>query len=90
MPPCGVDLLPDVSLWVDESRSYLYGWYIDKTEPTQPGRTLLRATTSSINIGAGTLELRGSSLNPNVYQRIYTSDGGYHDRLAGILVARLP
>ena len=79
----GVDLLPDVSLWVDESKGYLYGWYIDKAEPTRPGRTLLRATTASINIGAGTLELRGSSLNPNVYQRIYTSDGGYRDNLAG-------
>src|SRR6185503_5714528 len=34
-------------------------------------------------IGAGELELRGSSANSTVYQRIYNFDRTYTDRLAG-------
>jgi len=79
----GFDLLPDVGLWANEGRGYLYDWYIDKNEPTQPGRTLLRASTASINSGRGPLELIGSSLNPGVYQRIYSSDGGSRDVYSG-------
>jgi hypothetical protein len=79
----GVDLLPDLGLWVSESLGYLHGWYLDRYEPTQPGRTLLRASTATMNIGAGNLELIGSSLSPGVYQRIYSSDGGHRDVYAG-------
>ncbi len=79
----GYDLLPDVSLWVSENDGYLYDWVIDRYEETMPGRTLLRASTASINIGIGALELRGSSEAPGVYQRIFTSEGGYRDVLAG-------
>jgi hypothetical protein len=79
----GVDLLPDISLWVSESQGYLHGWYIDRNEPTQPGRTLLRASTATINIGAGKLELIGSSQSAGVSQRIYSSDGGSRDVYAG-------
>ncbi len=79
----GFDLLPDIGLWADQSAGYLYDWYIDRSEPTKPGRTLLRASTASINSGAGPLELIGSSTTPGVYQRIYTSDGSYRDYYAG-------
>lgn len=79
----GFDLLPDVGLWADQTAGYLYDWYIDRSEPTMPGRTLLRASTASINSGRGPLELIGSSLAPGVYQRIYSSDGGYRDVYAG-------
>lgn len=79
----GVDLLPDLGLWVSESQRYLHGWYLDRYEPTQPGRTLLRAATATVNTGPGNLELIGSSLTPGVYQRIYNSDGGYRDVYAG-------
>jgi len=83
--PAGVgrDLLPDVGLWANEAGGYLYDWYIDRAEPTKPGRTLLRASTASINTGLGALELRGSSLNPGVYQRIFSTDGGFRDVYAG-------
>lgn len=79
----GYDLLPDVGLWANEASGYLYDWYIDHNEPTKPGRTLLRASTASINTGIGILELRGSSQSPGVYQRIYSSDGGHRDVYAG-------
>lgn len=79
----GFDLLPDIGLWADQAAGYLYDWYIDRNEPTMPGRTLLRASTASINTGRGPLELIGSSLAPGVYQRIYSSDGGYRDVYAG-------
>jgi len=76
----GVDQLPDVGLWVSESEGFLYGWYLDRNEPTRPGRTLLRASTATINTGTGPLELIGSSSSPGVVQRIYRSDGGTRDR----------
>lgn len=76
----GVELLPDIGLWVSESQGYLHGWYLDRRETTQPGRTLLRASTATINIGTGPLELIGSSTVPGIIQRIYRSDGGYRDR----------
>ena len=79
----GYDLLPDVGLWASEAGGYMYDWYIDRNEPTKPGRTLLRASTATINTGIGVLELRGSSQTPGVYQRIYSSDGGHRDVYAG-------
>lgn len=77
----GYDLLPDIGLWANESAGYLFDWYIDRNEPTKPGRTLLRASTASINTGIGPLEIRGSSQTNGLYQRIYSSDGGYRDVL---------
>jgi hypothetical protein len=79
----GLDMLPDISLWTDEGRGYLYGWYLDRNELTQPGRTLMRITTATINTGVGPLELIGSSQVAGVYQRIYSTDGGHRDVFAG-------
>ncbi len=79
----GTDLLPDLFVWTNAANAYLYGWYLDQNEPTQPGRTLLRVSTATPNIGTGPLELRGSSTTPGVYQRIYRADGSYYDRFAG-------
>lgn len=50
------------------------------------GNKLLRFSTRTWNSGDGPIELRAretGSAGQNVYQRIYLSDGGYHDRLAG-------
>jgi hypothetical protein len=72
----GADVLPD------EAMTSLRSFNVDTT--TIPGRTLLRFTTESVNIGAGPLELRGSRPNtstPNmsVVQRIYDDSGGFRD-----------
>jgi len=81
-------LLPEIVPLADPVNGYLYNYVVDRT--TMPGRTLLRFTTATENIGAGPLELRGGSINPdkseNVYQRIYNSDGTYTDRLAGVFL----
>lgn len=77
----GVEILPDLFVWADQSKNYLYGWYLDQTEIS--GRTLLRISTATPNIGAGPLEVRGSSTQPGVYQRVFYSGGGYYDRYAG-------
>lgn len=74
-------LLPDLFVLADQANDYLYGWYLDQTEI--PGRTLMRLSTATPNIGTGPLELRGSSNSPGVVQRIYHGDGAYHERLAG-------
>lgn len=75
------DLLPD--LIVDGAA--LHETRIDTS--TLPGRRLLRLTTSTPNIGAGALEVRGSTIvapdAQEVLQRIYRADGSYWDRLAG-------
>jgi hypothetical protein len=68
------DLLPD------EGMTNLRSFRIDTT--TIPGRTLLRFTTESVNIGAGPLELRGSRPDTrtptmSVVQRIYDNSGGF-------------
>ncbi|MFM1767841.1 MAG: hypothetical protein RJA22_370 [Verrucomicrobiota bacterium] len=79
----GPDLLPDLWVLADAARGYLYGWYLDQQEATQPGRTLLRVATATPNTGPGNLELRGSSTAPGVYQRIFRADGGSYERYAG-------
>ncbi|HEU0009655.1 MAG TPA: lysyl oxidase family protein, partial [Verrucomicrobiae bacterium] len=79
----GVDLLPDLFVWPNAAQGFLYGWYLDQLEPTQPGRTLMRVSTATPNIGAGPLELRGSSTEAGVYQRIYRTDGTTTNRYAG-------
>ncbi len=77
----GHDLLPDLTVWADEGRKYLYGWFLDRNEIS--GRVLLRIATATPNIGAGKLEMRGSSTTPGVYQRIHRDDGTWWDRHAG-------
>lgn len=77
------ELLPDLIVWTNVPNEYLYGWYIDQDEPTQPNRTLMRVSTATPNIGRGPLELRGSSDGPTVQQRIYRVDGTTYDRFAG-------
>jgi hypothetical protein len=50
------------------------------------GGTTLLFSTTSWNNGSGPLELRAGetgSAGQNVYQRVYLSDGGFYDRLAG-------
>lgn len=79
----GTPRLPDLFVWTNAAFDYLYGWEIDVHEDTQPGRALLRLSTATPNIGAGPLELRGSSTTPGVYQRVYRSDGSYFERFAG-------
>jgi putative ABC transport system permease protein len=77
--------LPDLTPFTSKARGYIYGWNIDKS--SQPGHTLLRLTSAIANTGAGPLELIGGPANPNggqnVYQRIFSPDGKYVDRLAG-------
>jgi hypothetical protein len=79
----GQELLPDLSVWVSPENQYLYGWYLDRNEPSQPGRTLLRVSVATPNSGQGPLELRGSSSSPDIYQRIYHLDGSWEDAYAG-------
>jgi hypothetical protein len=74
-------LLPDIISHASQADNFMYGWTLDQTEI--PGRTLLRVSTATANVGAGKLELRGSSANPAVYQRIYNANGTWTDRLAG-------
>ena len=61
-------------------------------QTTSDGRTLLRFSTTSRNMGAGPLELQAGELIPpavgndwkqKVYQRVYLEGGGYSDYLAG-------
>lgn len=77
-------LLPDLM----PLASYLNDWNLDTTE--MPGHTLLRLSNGVEDAGAGPLELRGGTTNPDgtqqVFQRIYNSDGTFSDRLAGTFV----
>jgi hypothetical protein len=79
----GEDRLPDLFVWANDANDYLYGWYLDEAEPSEPGRILLRVSTATPNIGAGPLELHGSSTSPGVYQRVFRADGSSYDRFAG-------
>lgn len=85
-----VDMLPDLTVWADQGRGYMYDWYLDTT--TQPGHTLLRLSTVVPNIGAGPLEIRDvphehdGVLEHHVYQRIYDDAGGYTERESGAFV----
>jgi len=79
----GTPLLPDIISVANQAEQFMYGWSLDQAEPLTPGRTLLRVTTATANIGSGKLELRGSTANPAVYQRVFNLNGTYSDRLAG-------
>jgi hypothetical protein len=80
--------LPDLTVWADQSRGYMYDWYLDTT--TTAGRTLLRLSNAVANIGAGPLEIRGGAVNADntqlVVQRVYDDAGGFADRPAGAFV----
>ncbi len=73
--------LPDIISVASDADDFMYGWILDQTEI--PGRTLLRVTTATANVGSGPLELRGSTANPAVYQRIYRGNGTWYEQLAG-------
>ena len=79
------DLLPDLVALSSEDDSWMYGWSLDTSQI--PGRTLLRLTTATGNIGDGALEIYGGAVLPGgqqeVYQRIYDDMGGSRSRLAG-------
>src|SRR4026209_1571493 len=85
-----VDLLPDLIVWADQGRGYMYDWYLDTT--TQPGKTPLRLSTVVPNIGSGPLEIRSVEdthdgvIEHHVYQRIYNDEGGYRQRESGAFV----
>ena len=76
-----VDLLPDVVI----APQFSFVTRIDTT--TLPGRTLLRLSTATANVGEGRLEIRARSVidatHREVVQRIYRSDGSFSERLAG-------
>jgi hypothetical protein len=76
-----VDLLPDVA--IDPRHSFVTR--IDAR--TLPGRTLLRLSTATANVGQGPLEIRASRVidatRREVVQRIHRSDGSFTERLAG-------
>jgi hypothetical protein len=76
----GADRLPDLSIWPER----MYDNAIDTN--TMAGHKLFRLTTATPNLGTGALELRGGAVSGStqqVYQRIYQSNGGSRDRLAG-------
>jgi subtilisin-like proprotein convertase family protein len=78
-------LLPDFVVLANEREDYLYDWRIDRS--SFRGRTLIRFSTAVANIGLGPAELRGGQTYADgtqaVFQRVYDSDGGFSDRLAG-------
>jgi subtilisin-like proprotein convertase family protein len=87
--PPGAQMLPDLIAWADQGRGYMHGWTIDRNEI--PGRTVLRLSTATPNIGQGPMELRGGAVLPNgqqqeVKQRIQLAGGGFTERLAGTFV----
>jgi lysyl oxidase/IPT/TIG domain-containing protein len=52
------------------------------------GHTLLRFAAVNTNVGAGPLELVPGGIDgtsQQIFQRIYSSDGSFHDRLAGTM-----
>lgn len=76
------DLLPDIIVDVNE----LY----DHAITTSGGRTLLRLSNGTANIGAGKLYLYGGQTYPDntqdVIQRVYRDDGTWYERLVGRFV----
>lgn len=78
------ELLPDLIPWADDARGYIHDWSVDAVSG---GRTLLRLSTATANIGVGPLEFVGSTSHPDgtqdVLQRVYDDAGGHADRLAG-------
>jgi PKD repeat protein len=85
-PSRAQELLPDLVPIADQSSGYLYGWTLDTS--SQPGRTLLRLSSTIGNRGPGPLEIWGGSVDEDaltqvVNQRVYSVGGTVRDRLAG-------
>lgn len=85
-PSRAQELLPDLVAIADQPSSYIYGWTIDTS--SNPGRTLMRLSSTIGNRGPGPLEIWGGnvdedSLSQEVNQRIYNLNGTLRDRLAG-------
>ena len=74
-------LLPDIISYASVAQGFMYDWTPDQLQI--PGRTLMRVSTATANVGAGKLELRGTAANPAVLQRIYNLNGTWSERLAG-------
>ncbi|MCE9559886.1 MAG: hypothetical protein K8R88_13165, partial [Armatimonadetes bacterium] len=76
------DVLPDIGI----SPTQLLDTSIDTSQI--PGRTLLRLSNGTPNLGLGRLEVRGSTIISTteqlVKQRVYRSDGSTYDRDAGV------
>jgi hypothetical protein len=73
----GAPLLPDIIMEIH-----------DIAQGTSSGQPILKFSTWTVNVGAGPLELRATTTNPdgsqNVNQRIYDSDGvSFTDTYAG-------
>ena len=84
-------LLPDLIVWADQARSYMYGGTFDTT--TIPNRVLYRFDGALPNIGAGPLEIRDVThpdASQDVYQRIYDSSGGVSEQLIATFPDVLP
>ena len=80
------ELLPDLVSIADQQSSYIYGWTLDTS--SDPGRTLMRLSSTIGNRGPGPLEIWGGNvdedtLSQEVNQRIYNLNGTSRDRLAG-------
>jgi hypothetical protein len=75
-------LLPDLIVWADQVRSYMYGGVFDTT--TIPDRVLYRFDGALPNIGAGPLEIRDVTHpdgSQDIYQRIHDSNGSVAEQL---------
>ena len=84
---CAVEALPDLVPIADASKSYVYGWTLDRNQI--PGRTLMRLSTAVGNKGKGPLEIWGGAVSgaaQQVYQRVYDTNGTTRDRLAGSFI----
>ena len=80
-------LKPDLVPLADVGNNWVYGWYLDQS--TDPNKVLLRLSTTVANLGDGPLEMWGGNTigsQQEVFQRIYDSNGGYSDSLAGFFV----
>ncbi len=79
------DLLPDIVI----DQSWLYDW--DISTDVVPGRTHLRVSNGTANVGDGPLHLfavqpDNGDGTQDVMQRVFADDSSYYDRLAGRFV----
>ena len=80
----GTQMLPDIISVADETEQFMHGWTLDQNQIA--GRTLLRLSTATANIGTGPLELRGTTANSAVVQRIFNLNGTWSERPAGSFI----
>ena len=75
-------LLPDLVVWADAQKSYMYGGVFDTA--TIPNRVLYRFDGALPNIGAGPLEIRDVThpdASQDIYQRVHDSNGSVTEQL---------